>query len=122
MNWAHFVFYHDNLPLLAVIIDDFHPFRPGGGPDEADSVLLVNSDAVLPFAVSCQCFKVIARRCPQRVEGGRSVELAQFALDRGAGLSESGDAYVAEYFVRVSASEGLYRHYRASLAVGTPPA
>ena len=41
---------------VVVIIGDFHVVGPIGFPDEADPVLKIDSDAVLPFAIFLQRF------------------------------------------------------------------
>jgi len=45
-----------------MIIDNFHQFGGAVLPDEADSPLVVDADAVLPGAITFQQLKPIARR------------------------------------------------------------
>jgi hypothetical protein len=45
-----------------VIVNDFDPVRVSLTPHEANSKLIVDSDAVLTFAVLVEYLKVVARR------------------------------------------------------------
>jgi hypothetical protein len=45
-----------------MVVDNFHFARALLGPAEAESVLLVDSNAVLSLAVAGERFKAIARR------------------------------------------------------------
>ena len=44
----------------SVIIDDFHVVRIPALPAEANTILVVDADAVLPAAVAFQRFKTVA--------------------------------------------------------------
>ncbi len=44
-----------------MIIDNFDLIWTGQRPNKANSVLVIDPDAVLPFAISCKFFKMIAR-------------------------------------------------------------
>ena len=46
-------------------------------PPEADPVLIVDANAVLPCAVATQCFQSVSRRHSQRFESSNGVELCQ---------------------------------------------
>jgi hypothetical protein len=45
-----------------MIIDDFDLMGGTFGPDEADSPLAVDANAVLPLAIAPKCFQAISRR------------------------------------------------------------
>jgi hypothetical protein len=45
-----------------MIVDDLDVRGPARGPREADAVLLVNANAMLPLSVASQSFQPIARR------------------------------------------------------------
>jgi hypothetical protein len=48
-----------------MVIGDFDLFRPSVAPDEANTPLIVDPDAVLPSAIPFQGLKVVARGRPQ---------------------------------------------------------
>jgi hypothetical protein len=48
--------------LLLVVVDDLDVFRARWGPDEADTPLLVDPDAVLPDAVALEGFEPVPGR------------------------------------------------------------
>jgi len=56
-----------------MIIDDFD-LLCAVVPNEADAVLVIDADAVLAFAVTFECFEVIARRATQVVQFDRSIQ------------------------------------------------
>jgi hypothetical protein len=58
-----------------VVIGDLYIISVAISPDKADSVLIVNANAVLAFAVSRQGFEVIAREDRQIVQRTRAVQL-----------------------------------------------
>jgi hypothetical protein len=51
-----------------VIVGDLYIISVTISPDKADSVLIVDADAVLAFAISRQSFEVIAREDRQIVQ------------------------------------------------------
>jgi hypothetical protein len=61
-GWKQFHFFS------LVVINDFNAFRIVPGPDETDTVLIIDPDAVLPLAVSLEVFQVVTR----------ALEIAQF--------------------------------------------
>ena len=73
----------------SVVIDNLDVFGSGGGPAEADSPLIIDADAVLPLSVSCERFKVIARRRLQELDSCGCRELRKLA---GGNLHEGSEA------------------------------
>jgi hypothetical protein len=61
-----------------VVINNLDIFRVPVTPSETDTPLIVDPDAVLAGAVTCQSLKPITRREPQVVKPGRGVQIAQF--------------------------------------------
>jgi hypothetical protein len=49
------------------------------GPDETQTKLVVDSNAVLPFAVAPQRFELVSGRRPEKCERFGRVELGEFA-------------------------------------------
>jgi len=64
-------------PLM--IIDNFNVGTISRRPDETDTVLIVNGDGILPFAVIAERFErhPIAREIGQRLDGIQSHEAAE---------------------------------------------
>jgi len=62
-----------------VVIDDFDIVSVAALPLEADSPLIIDSDAVLPFPVVLQLFEAIARRDSEVIETDGSVDLKEFS-------------------------------------------
>jgi hypothetical protein len=52
----------DHLESSLVVVNDVDFFRAGHGPPKTDSILVVDSDAVLPLAIPSQGFQSIAPR------------------------------------------------------------
>ncbi len=51
-----------------MVINNFNLARAGLSPDKTEAVLIIESNAVLPFTVTSQCFQVIAGRYAQLVK------------------------------------------------------
>ena len=64
----------------SVIVDDFDRFRPVGRPDEANAKLPVDTNTVLPPAVTFQRLQLVTRRNTQPREGDGRIELIELAL------------------------------------------
>ena len=62
-----------------VIIDDFDLIGAGGRPDEADTILIVYANTVLPNAIAMQCFELIRGRYAQILQRGRGIEPLKLA-------------------------------------------
>src|SRR4051812_39241212 len=52
-------------PQTIVIVDDLYVLRVAVLPDEADSVLIVDPDTVLPAPIARQRFQPVAGKCRQ---------------------------------------------------------
>jgi hypothetical protein len=66
-----------------VVIHDLDICWTGVGPYEADSPLIVDANAVLPFAVTPQSFQVIPRRRLHEVQGLGRIQLRESPLCDG---------------------------------------
>jgi hypothetical protein len=62
-----------------VIVGDLDLMRSVRLPDEADSILIVDSDAVLTSSSPLECLQPVARRNAKVVESEASLDLIQFA-------------------------------------------
>ena len=58
-----------------VVIHYFDVNRPNVSPYEADAPLIVDADAVLPFPVALERFKMVARRGLEKIQRLSSVQL-----------------------------------------------
>jgi hypothetical protein len=72
---------------------------------EANSILIVDSNAVLPFAVAVQTLQAVTRRDEQVGNGLRGVERSQSTQGYGCDVGELFDALTAEKAFRLLASE-----------------
>ncbi|MOA10857.1 hypothetical protein D3C78_1307640 [compost metagenome] len=77
MNGPHAVDCHD--ASSSVVIDYLNAFRARRSPLEADSPLIVDSDAVLPRPVPCQLLQPIAGWGPQISKLSGRIEHRQLA-------------------------------------------
>jgi hypothetical protein len=71
------------LGIWLVVIDDLDTIRPPNCPDEADSPLPIDPDAMLPCAIAPQGFQMIVRRhgkIPQYLGIVEHSQLTQFDL------------------------------------------
>src|SRR5580704_4188139 len=66
-----------------VIIRNFHVVSVVTAPVKADSILIVDPNAVLALAITAQFFQPVSRRASQVVEIKRSVENCQFSPGNG---------------------------------------
>jgi hypothetical protein len=60
-----------------MVVSDLDVFWPTIGPDEADAVLLIDANRMLPVTISTQRFKPIPWRKAQTAERDRSIELVE---------------------------------------------
>jgi hypothetical protein len=74
-----------------MVIHNLNVHRTLFRPHEAHAVLVVNAYAVLPGAVSFQCFEPIARRDAQIIESTSSVQHRQLAQGWRLDISETFD-------------------------------
>jgi len=63
--------------VASVIIDNLYVFRTGDRPAEADTILIVHTDAVLPRAVALERFKTVPRRNPKVGQPAGNLQLSQ---------------------------------------------
>src|SRR5688500_6379247 len=85
------------MPLPSVIVGDLDVVGIALAPDEADTPLIVDPNAVLPAAIALQSLHAVARRHAQIGETGAVVEHQQL-LPRGAPeiCAETSDRHVLE--------------------------
>lgn len=69
---------------LLVVVNDFHGIGVAVTPDKANSPLVIDTDAVLPYAVALEGFKPVPRRDSQILERDRVVK--DFELSHGHSL------------------------------------
>jgi hypothetical protein len=70
-----------------VIINDFNIGSIAILETEAESPLIVDTDAPLSFAVVLQCFQPVGRRITQVIERRRSIKLRQPRLRISSAIS-----------------------------------
>jgi hypothetical protein len=83
--------------LLVVIVDNFDIDCAGNRPAEADAVLVIDSDGMLPGACAVQCSEPLSRRDAKLLQAHCCVEqsqlvdgsLAQRSRDYSAGCLRS---------------------------------
>ena len=46
-------------------------------PDETETPLIVDANAMLPFSLAMQLFQAVSRRCRQVAQFGRAIQLAK---------------------------------------------
>jgi len=63
--------------FLLVVVDDFNIHCLAATPSKANSVLVVDTDAVLAFSVATESFKPVARRCAEIVQCCGEVQSVQ---------------------------------------------
>src|SRR5262249_5248950 len=66
----------------SMIVDDLDIVGVAVAPAEADAPLVIDPNAVLPFAISGQPLQPISRRRPQVLEIASIVKLHQLAISR----------------------------------------
>jgi len=64
--------------LRSVVVGELDLSRAFRGPYEADPVLVIHPDAVLPTTVALEGFKAVRRRYPEVVQGRRSIQQIEF--------------------------------------------
>jgi hypothetical protein len=72
-----------------MIIHDLDIFGTGFRPSKADSPLIVDSDAVLPGAITLQSLQTISRRNSQVIQTSRNFELPELATGHSLDIDES---------------------------------
>jgi hypothetical protein len=84
-----------------MVINDFDVESIAVGPVEADSPLVVNADAPLSGTISVERFVAIAGGSPQKIQGGRGMQLRQFPLRDSAYGQPAARATPAEQGARI---------------------
>lgn len=79
-------------------------------PDKADTPLVINSDAVLPFTVAFQCFKVVPGRRCHVLQLTCRIELVKLAPCNGFDVDETSHSYSLMQQLGAAAFEGRDRH------------
>jgi hypothetical protein len=83
---------------LSVIIGDLDVCWSGRCPNEADTPLIVDTDAVLAFAVALQLFEPVAGRDAQIVDGFSGIKEKQLSVGRSLQIwSESAHMHPLPY-------------------------
>jgi hypothetical protein len=90
-----------------MIVDDLYVVSVSLSPHKTNAPLVIDTDAVLPFAVSCQCMKPIAARDTQIHQTFGRVQHQQFPSRRLSNIHEPWDIFVIEKPPGVGAFEGL---------------
>ena len=81
-----------------MIVHDLDGIRSGVGPDEAHPPLIVDANAVLPFAIALQGFQSVRGRNSQVIEPRGRVEYGQLALGDDLDVDEAPDALTENSF------------------------
>jgi hypothetical protein len=89
-----------------VIVHHFDLLRVAIFPHEADPILIVDPDAVLPTPISTENLEVIAWESAQIVEPLRSMQLHQLTLRNPSNISKPTRRITQEQRLRVSIPEG----------------
>src|SRR5690606_27444909 len=61
----------------SMVVGDFNSFWTLIGPEETNSILIIDTNAVLTFSVSCKCFKPVSRGNSQLIEQRYRIQLVQ---------------------------------------------
>ena len=90
-----------------MIVDDLYVVSVSFSPHKTNAPLVIDADAVLPFAVSCQCMKPVSARDTQIHQTFGRVQHQQFPSRRLSNIHEPWDIFVIEKPPGVGAFEGL---------------
>lgn len=88
-----------------MIVHDFHFKRIRVGPAEADAPLIVDSNAVLSFAVTPQSLETVARNSPEIRKGGRRMNLIELPFRNRGNALELSTELAPEHLLRVPIAE-----------------
>jgi len=92
----------------SVVVDDLDIDRSKLRPTKANPILLVDADCTLTSTVAAQLLEPIARRKAQIFDGGRSFEVAEFALcDRHQGFRNERARCFADFPSKMSSVASL---------------
>jgi hypothetical protein len=90
-----------------MIVDNLHVVSVAFSPHKTDTPLVVDTDAMLPFAVSFQWMKSIAPRHAQIHQTFGSVQHQQFSSRRLSNIHKLWDILVVEKSSRVGTIKRL---------------
>jgi hypothetical protein len=91
-----------------VVVDDLGVERITGPPAEAHPPLLIHADAVLARSVTFELLQAVARRDPEIIEHGRSVEHPEFPKRNTLNpRTELPEGFAPEQALNVSVLEAL---------------
>lgn len=93
-----------------MIVDDLYVRSPIRCPDETNTPLPIDTDAVLTLAIIFERFKSIARRYLQILKDGGPVQLRQLAKGRTLNVYPSSDAFTLKECLGVFALEAFDSH------------
>lgn len=93
-----------------VIIDDFDVRRPACCPSETHTNLIVDANAMLPFALAFERFQAIVGRDEQIVQRAGAIEHGQLAHGDGFDIHETAHTHTMEQGLGFLATKGSYRH------------
>ena len=88
-----------------MIVDDLNLRGTGPGPNEAETPLIVHTDAVLALPITPERLETVPRRGAEKVQCLRRVQLRQLALGDARERSESLGRLALEQCLRVLALE-----------------
>jgi hypothetical protein len=89
-----------------VIVNDLDIICCAAAPAKADTPLVVDSDAVLTYALAFECFETVAWWNTQIVEPCRNLKLPQFSPRHSGDIDEATDPLTSSQRLSVRASEG----------------
>jgi hypothetical protein len=90
----------------SVVVHDLDVLRFAVLPHEADSILVIDPDAVLPPPITAKGLEVIARKRAQVVESLGRVQLRQLALSDPGNVPEPPRRVTLEQRLGISVPEG----------------
>lgn len=88
-----------------MIVHDFDLLGAGRRPEKADSILIVDPDAVLTGTVTPECFEAIAWWDAEVLQPPRDFELAQLASRRRLDAHEAPDSLALGQGLRLGVPE-----------------
>ena len=86
---------------LLVIVGNLHVIAVAIAPDKADAPLSIDSDGVLPFAVSSQRLQLISRRRGQDAQFRRGMKLEEFPQGDAFDGAEAPAVMIVEKVLRL---------------------
>jgi hypothetical protein len=95
-----------------VVVDDLDILRSIRGPNETDTPLVIDPDAVLAFPIALEGLQAIAWGYPQVVQRRRPVELLEFAQGGTFHADPAPDPSPEKQGLRILAMEASNDHGR----------